>query len=116
MATEVFQGSAEPRSPENGAYVAGVHAASRALILNAVLMTGTTYLIPRAMALLGRGRLWCLATLATALLLLSSLAIKSGHAKVGAGWGAKCGGWRRESMENVGNPALNGRWKLRKPT
>ena len=102
MAAEVFEGSSDPLSPRNGAYVAGVHAASTALVLNAVLMSCATYAIPRAMALLGRGRLWCGATVVTALLLVSSLAIKRSHAK------ARGSEIRRMSMGKGWNSGLYG--------
>ncbi|CAE7229566.1 SUC5, partial [Symbiodinium natans] len=81
VATEVYQGSADESSPANKAYVTGVHAASRALILNAVLMTGTTYLIPTVLRKLGKARLWSLSTGATALMLAASILISRTHAK-----------------------------------
>lgn len=86
VAKEVFQGSPDETSPLNKAYVEGVHAASRALVINALLMTLTTYTIPKAIRSMGKSRLWCLATLFTALLLAASLAIRKTHAKDGATW------------------------------
>eukprot|EP00913_Durusdinium_trenchii_P030579 g28639.t1 len=70
--------------PNGRDYVAGVHAASRALVVNALLMTVATYLIPRAIRAIGKAKLWCLATLLTALLLASSLVIRKTHAQLGA--------------------------------
>jgi len=61
--------------------VAGVHAASQALVLNAILMTLTTFLIPAALRLVGKARLWSLANALTALMLVSSLFIRRAHAK-----------------------------------
>eukprot|EP00435_Cladocopium_sp_Y103_P072261 s203_g39.t1 len=84
VAKEVFQGSPDQTSPLNKAYVEGVHAASRALVINALLMTLTTYAIPKAIRSMGKANLWCLATLFTALLLAASLAICKTHAKDGA--------------------------------
>ena len=84
VAKEVFQGSPDERSLENKAYVEGVQAASRALVINALLMTIATYAIPRAIRSMGKAKLWCLSTLFTALLLACSLAIRKDHAKFGA--------------------------------
>lgn len=84
VAKEVFEGSPDQLSPRNKDYVAGVHAASRALVVNALLMTVATYLIPRAIRAIGKAKLWCLATLLTALLLASSLVIRKTHAQLGA--------------------------------
>ncbi|CAJ1384735.1 unnamed protein product [Effrenium voratum] len=84
VAKEVFGGSPDPRAPSNKEYVDGVQAASRALVVNAVLMTATTYLIPSAIHVMGKARLWCAATLLTSLLMASTLLIRKNHAKLGA--------------------------------
>merc|ERR1712232_14650 len=75
FAEEVYQGSPNPQSSANTAYVEGMKAASMALVGNAILMALSTRVFDSARIALGERGLWLLATQTTAMMLAFSVVI-----------------------------------------
>eukprot|EP00441_Pelagodinium_beii_P033766 CAMPEP_0197636396 /NCGR_PEP_ID=MMETSP1338-20131121/11912_1 /TAXON_ID=43686 ORGANISM="Pelagodinium beii, Strain RCC1491" /NCGR_SAMPLE_ID=MMETSP1338 /ASSEMBLY_ACC=CAM_ASM_000754 /LENGTH=519 /DNA_ID=CAMNT_0043208613 /DNA_START=1 /DNA_END=1560 /DNA_ORIENTATION=+ len=84
VAEEIYGGSPDPRHPSNKLYVEGMHAASLALVVNALLMAASTMSFEVVRQRLGDKGLWTLGLQTTAILMALSLVVQAMKSKVAA--------------------------------